>query len=452
MNPKTGMLYFSTSNASPWIGADARRRKPLHRLDRRPRRRNRRIQMALPAGPPRPLGLRRPSPTVLFKGEMNGEEVEAVGEPEKTGWVYLLDQKTGKPIYPIPEVKVPQDPSQKTWPTQPEPTMEPFSPIEADAGSGRKRPKKRSPAASRNRKSSAAKIFTPMSTDPNVINLVAELGGRRRQLAAVLLRPGREHLLRLLAGGRARAGRPGRGTEVQRRRNVRSAPTAVVASGFNVEGFLTAYDMSTGKINWQNEFPRILLLGCGDHRRRPGVRRPEQRRTLVAYDIETGKELWSFQTGAGANTTVTVVRRRRRRENRDLRRRQLAGGDLPRRKLLGLLAERDDGRAERHWKTKPKAPSTPARNTPKKKAKPAPKKPKAKKPKAAKAAKPLPAPERGSRQRSLRRTVLGLPRRHRPRRQRRSRPDHDAESQRTGRRRRTGDQRRRRDAGVQQAR
>ena len=62
---------------------------------------------------------------------MNGEMREGVGEPSKTGWVYLLDRKTGKPIYPIPEVKVPQDPSQKTWPTQPEPTMPPFSPIEA---------------------------------------------------------------------------------------------------------------------------------------------------------------------------------------------------------------------------------------------------------------------------------------------------------------------------------
>ena len=26
---------------------------------------------------------------------------------------------------------------------------------------------------------------------------------------------------------------------------------------------------------------------------------------LVAYDVQTGEELWSFQTGAGANTTVT---------------------------------------------------------------------------------------------------------------------------------------------------
>ena len=87
---------------------------------------------------------------------MNGKMVHAIGEPCKTGWAYVLDRKTGKPIYPIPEVKVPQDPSQKTSPTQPEPTMEPFSPHHA----GRKRsptPRKRSPPTSRNRKSSAGR-------------------------------------------------------------------------------------------------------------------------------------------------------------------------------------------------------------------------------------------------------------------------------------------------------
>ena len=34
-----------------------------------------------------------PSPTVLVKGEMDGKEVEAVGEPAKTGWVYLVDRR-----------------------------------------------------------------------------------------------------------------------------------------------------------------------------------------------------------------------------------------------------------------------------------------------------------------------------------------------------------------------
>jgi alcohol dehydrogenase (cytochrome c) len=79
----------------------------------------------------------------------------------------------------------------------------------------------------------------------------------------------------------------------------------VVGSGFNTEGFLTAYDMSTGKIAWQDKFKGescysgavttaggLLFVGKNDG-------------NLVAYDSKTGKELWHWQTGAAANSTVT---------------------------------------------------------------------------------------------------------------------------------------------------
>ena len=154
VNPETGMLYFSTSNASPWVG-DERPGENLFTASI--------VALDAETGEYKwhyqqvhhdLWDFDSPSPTVLFEGEMNGEMREGVGEPSKTGWVYLVDQKTGKPIYPIPEVKVPQDPSQNTWPTQPEPTMEPFSPIEATPEAV-ETPKKRSPRARRNRRSSA---------------------------------------------------------------------------------------------------------------------------------------------------------------------------------------------------------------------------------------------------------------------------------------------------------
>lgn len=63
--------------------------------------------------------------------------------------------------------------------------------------------------------------------------------------------------------------------------------------------------MSTGKIKWQNELKGescysgtvttaggLVFVGQNDG-------------NLVAYNSETGEELWHFQTGAGANTTVT---------------------------------------------------------------------------------------------------------------------------------------------------
>src|ERR1700742_3346888 len=131
VDPKTNTLFFSPSNAAPdWNGAeragDNEWSASIVAMDAETGK----IKWGYQMVHHDLWDFDAPSPTVLMNGEMNGKMVEAVGEPEKTGWVYLLDQKTGKPIYPIPEVKVPQDASQKTSPTQPEPTMEPFSPIQ----------------------------------------------------------------------------------------------------------------------------------------------------------------------------------------------------------------------------------------------------------------------------------------------------------------------------------
>ncbi|MBK5292553.1 MAG: PQQ-binding-like beta-propeller repeat protein, partial [Acidobacteriia bacterium] len=45
----------------------------------------------------------------------------AVAQVAKTGWVYLLDRETGKPLYPIEERPVPPStvPGESAWPTQP---------------------------------------------------------------------------------------------------------------------------------------------------------------------------------------------------------------------------------------------------------------------------------------------------------------------------------------------
>ncbi len=57
----------------------------------------------------------------------NGRAVDVVAQVSKTGWVYLLDRTTGKPIYPIEERRVPQStiPGEKTYPTQPFPAAPP---------------------------------------------------------------------------------------------------------------------------------------------------------------------------------------------------------------------------------------------------------------------------------------------------------------------------------------
>src|SRR6201996_9207045 len=233
---------------------------------------------------------------------MNGEKREAIGEPSKTGWGYLLDRKTGKPIFPIPEGKVPQDAAQKTAATQPEPTMERFSPAEAtpqavetaEAAVSGDKPKP---------KVIGSPIFTPMSTDPSQLNLVGDsaIGGdnwpassydSEKNLYFVCSQSGSSGLIV-----------PPEPQDYSEGETYIGSDT-VVSSGFDTAGFLTAYDMSTGKIAWQDKFGESCYSGAVST---AGglVFVGQNNGELQAFDVETGKKLWSFQTGAGANTTVT---------------------------------------------------------------------------------------------------------------------------------------------------
>jgi quinoprotein glucose dehydrogenase len=56
-----------------------------------------------------------------------GRKTDIVAQVSKTGWLYLLDRQTGKPLYPIEERPVPQSEvaGEKTYPTQPFPTGPP---------------------------------------------------------------------------------------------------------------------------------------------------------------------------------------------------------------------------------------------------------------------------------------------------------------------------------------
>src|ERR1700710_1130963 len=63
--------------------------------------------------------------------------------------------------------------------------------------------------------------------------------------------------------------------------------------------------MTTGKIKWQNKFAGESCYSGAVTTAGGLVFVGENNGKLDAFDVKTGKELWSFQTGAGANTTVT---------------------------------------------------------------------------------------------------------------------------------------------------
>ena len=80
-------------------------------------------------------------------------------------------------------------------------------------------------------------------------------------------------------------------------------------AGFGTQtGFFGAWDPRTGKTVWQKSWPESCYSGSVATAgglvfvgRNGGE--------LEAYDSKTGERLWSFQTGAGANSTVTSFER-----------------------------------------------------------------------------------------------------------------------------------------------
>ena len=65
-----------------------------------------------------------PAPPNLITVTHGGKKIDAVAQVTKSGHVFVFERETGKPLFPIREVPVPQSDLQgeSTWPTQPLPT------------------------------------------------------------------------------------------------------------------------------------------------------------------------------------------------------------------------------------------------------------------------------------------------------------------------------------------
>jgi quinohemoprotein ethanol dehydrogenase len=305
VDPKLDMLYFSTSNASPDFHGREREGDNLFTAS----------IVALDAATGHYKwhyqqvhhdlwDFDSPSPTVLVDGEMEGEEREGVAQPSKTGFLYILDRKTGEPIFPIEEKPVPQDPNEKTAAKQPFPTLPPFSPqypTKAGMAAAAAAVADQKPAP----KLVAKPIFTPWSHDKKTIILTAPdaTGGNNwppssfdpeRNMYFVCSQSGVSGLVIDSKPQKFEAGKLYTGTVL-----------SAAGNGFDSPGLLTAYDLSTGQIAWQKKFPDSCYSGAVST---AGglVFVGRNKGELEAYNSEDGELLWSFQTGAGANTTATV--------------------------------------------------------------------------------------------------------------------------------------------------
>ncbi len=232
------------------------------------------------------------NPAVLVDIPVNGASRKAVAVAGKTGWVYILDRVTGKPLLGIDEKPVMQDVRQKTAPTQPYPVGDAFVPQEIDI------------APEGTTLVNKGRIFTPFWTDPIPLK-PASVGGVTWPPSSV--DPRSAHMF-ICASDRIQPF--GGGDRDNEAADWKAGKTFIGASGFKTVDFptfgvLSAIDLKTNRLVWQQRWldqcysgsavtaGGVLFVGRSDGR-------------MSAFASADGKKLWEFQTGAGVNAPPTV--------------------------------------------------------------------------------------------------------------------------------------------------
>lgn len=305
VDPELGLIYFSTGNASPDLDGGGRSGDNLYAAS----------MVALEAE----TGKYRwhfqqvkhdiwdydaPSPVVLFDAEFDGEERKAIAETSKTGWTYVLDRETGEPLLPIENEPVPQDPVQKTAATQPIPQYDPFIPHEiTDADVAEIQKLARAQAEGGIPRVVKGTIYTPFREEVRVI-VPGPQGGTNWQPTSYNPETGYLYIcaMRSVSGYTRSGDQLPEGKQGQ----VAELGSVFTTTGFGTQtGYFGAWDPRTGETVWQKRWPESCYSGTvttGGGLVFVGRNGGQ----LEAYNAESGERLWSFQTGAGANSTVSV--------------------------------------------------------------------------------------------------------------------------------------------------
>ncbi|MBV8638507.1 MAG: PQQ-binding-like beta-propeller repeat protein [Candidatus Eremiobacteraeota bacterium] len=310
VDPKLGLIYFSTGNASPDNRGDQRAGKNLFSASM--------VALDLKSGKLRWYyqmvhhdlwDYDAPSPTVLFDATIHGKLVHGIGEAQKTGWLYLLDRTNGEPIYPIPERPVPQEARQQTWPTQPFPTTDEFVPhrLNGDQIAAVKK------VAAEDAGDPVPVIlskgpFTPYWKEMTVIT-PGNAGGTNWPPSSY---SPSTHMFYVCAQAEAE-GVTADTVELPKASDVGteyngSVRTAGNGFGKNT-GTFSAMDVTTGKIVWQKVWPGDSCFSGSVVTAGNVVFVGRNRGQLQAYNATNGNLVWNFQTGAGANNTPAIFQR-----------------------------------------------------------------------------------------------------------------------------------------------
>jgi alcohol dehydrogenase (cytochrome c) len=292
VDPELGLVYFSTGNAAPDYNGAFREGDNLYAASM--------LAIELATGKYRwhfqqvhhdIWDYDAVNPVVLMDVNLNGGSRKAIVEVGKTGWAYILDRETGKPLIGIDEKPVPQEPRQKTAATQPFPRGDAIVPQLIEI------------APEGHALVNDGRIFTPfVGKDPTLV-APGIWGGASWPPSSY--DPVQQRLF--VCASSVINGF----TSVGESKFVPPTDGAAYLGGATTftrvarTGIIAALDVTTNKLAWRYQWPEqcysgtlataggLLFVGRSDGR-------------LTALDSTTGKQLWEFQTGAGMHAPVST--------------------------------------------------------------------------------------------------------------------------------------------------
>jgi len=287
LDPELGLIYFTTANPGPVLNGALRKGDNLFSVSM--------VALEVKTGKYRwhfqqvhhdIWDYDSANPVILFEANYDGVPRKGVAQAAKTGWVYILDRVTGKPLLPINETPVMQEPRQHTAATQPFPVGDAIVPQQLDM------------AVEGYELINNGKIFTPYADKPVLW----------KPLAAVNWPPSsydpatkwmyicaQDGTWGAVGGDPDYPVEPGAlysGSVVQRI----NAPR---------RGVFGAIDLRTNRIVWRQQWTdqcysgslntagNLVFVGRNDGR-------------FTALDKRNGTKLWEFQTDGGVNAPAST--------------------------------------------------------------------------------------------------------------------------------------------------
>ena len=291
-DPELGLIYFSTGNAAPDYNGAFRAGDNLYAAS----------MLAIDAA----TGKYRwhfqqvhhdiwdydaVNPVVLMDVVVSGRTRKAIAEVGKTGWAYILDRQTGKPLIGIDERPVPQEPRQATAATQPFPRGDAVVPQLIEV------------APEGHALVNDGRIFTPFVGKDATIVAPGIWGGASWPPSAY--DPVQQRLFvcaSSVVNGYTGGGEP---TFVSPAAGAAYLGGATTFTRIARTGIIAALDVTTNALAWRFQWPEqcysgtlatgggLLFVGRNDGR-------------LTALDSATGRQLWEFQTGAGMHAPAST--------------------------------------------------------------------------------------------------------------------------------------------------